>query len=173
MNRKTNLNAATVEAIGQFRQATPLLAIAGQPREEDLAHLAAAGFEAVINLGLEYAEYALLDERSSSGQFGMAYVNIPVIWERPNFVQFEVFCEFLEAWRERKVFVHCAENKRASVFVALYLIIYRGLPSQESLRLVYEQWTPNGTWQAFIDKVLAERGASGAAHLLSGTYPAG
>jgi len=58
--------------IRNYRQAAPDIATSGQPREDQLAEIAAAGYEVVINLALhDDPRYSLKDEASSVQALGV------------------------------------------------------------------------------------------------------
>ncbi len=106
--------------IYNYLRLTDLIATAGRPSEEELAAVARAGFEVVVNLALHDAEYSLPDERRTVESLGLSYVHIPVAWERPLRSDLERFFEVMDKLASRKLFIHCAANKRVSVFMALY-----------------------------------------------------
>ena len=59
--------------------------------------------------------------------------------------------------RLEKVWVHCAANKRVSVFVGLYLYSCEGLARAEAFALQRDIWEPNPVWSEFLERMLAER----------------
>ena len=68
----------TISDIHNYRQAAPDLATSGQPREDQLAAIAAAGYDTMINLALhDDPRYPLIDEASSEQALSMEYVHIP------------------------------------------------------------------------------------------------
>jgi protein tyrosine phosphatase (PTP) superfamily phosphohydrolase (DUF442 family) len=121
------------------------------PSEEELRAVAQCGFDVVINLGLLDAEYSLADERGLVISIGMVYEHIPVEWERPSAEALDTFYQTMQQWQDKKVFLHCAANKRVSVFLALYRINCLGWPEQQALQDIRRIWEPNPTWQAFFD----------------------
>ncbi len=131
------------------------MASAGQPGEDELGLIAQAGFEVVINLGLPDADYALPDERGRVESLGMEYIGIPVIWEAPRIEDLDRFLEAMDREGARQVFVHCAANMRATVFIALYRILGLGWPPAQALPEIRRIWTPDVVWQRFIDRALA------------------
>jgi uncharacterized protein (TIGR01244 family) len=152
-----------IEAIYNYRPLSEQLATAGQPTEEQLAAIARAGYEVVINLGLSGERYSLPDERGLVESLGLEYVHIPVLWEQPTRSDLEQFFEAMDAHQQRKLFVHCAANYRVSAFVALYSIIRLGRPPEEALRDVRTMRFPEW-WQQFIDEVLHEHAHAAASH---------
>jgi len=142
--------------IYKFIELTGKIGTAGQPNEAQLANVAAAGYEAVINLALHDAEYSLPDERATVEALGMAYIHIPVIWQNPQPGNLRDFCAAMQSNQGRKIFIHCAANKRVSVFMALYRIIYLGMSQEEAFRDMQRIWTPDGLWKDFIERILSD-----------------
>ena len=132
----------------------------GQLSERDLATLPGLGIEAVINLALPTSPKALPDEAERVTQLGIAYVQIPVVWEDPKPEQFRQFAAILEAFRGRKVWVHCVKNMRASVFIHLYRRLMLGETEAEAAFPLREVWNPDETWSAFIQRVILEHESS-------------
>jgi uncharacterized protein (TIGR01244 family) len=147
--------------IRNWRELSPQLATAGQPSAEQLAAVAAAGYRVVINLGLTGTDYALSDEAGLVASLGMEYVHIPVAWEGPTSEDVERFAAALREAGGKRVFVHCAANKRVSVFVALYRIRELGWPVETALAAVRDVWEPNAVWARFIEQLLAEPAVDG------------
>jgi protein tyrosine phosphatase (PTP) superfamily phosphohydrolase (DUF442 family) len=150
--------SVTALALPSFRCLSHDLITSGQPSEEHLSGVALAGFEVVINLALHGAEYSLPDERSSVETLGMTYEHIPVIWQHPVLANLETFFATMARHAGRRIYVHCAANKRVSVFVFLYRVLRLGWKPEDAHPDLYAVWSPDPTWQAFID--LALSGAS-------------
>ena len=143
----------TIRGIRDHVQLSERIATSGQPTEEELAAVARASYEVVINLDAIGSSYALDDEGGLVRSLDMEYVHIPVAWERPTRANLERFCEAMDARRDQKLFVHCVANRRVSVFMALYRILRLGWEVQEA-----RQWTFLDTmpkyWQVFFDEML-------------------
>lgn len=127
----------------------------GQLSEQDIDQLPRLGIHAVINLALPSSSNALPREAELITAKGLAYFQIPVVWERPELDQLQLFFNLLEALEGKNVWVHCAMNMRVSAFIYLY----RKLVLEEAdglatfpMRLV---WEPDAIWRAFIES--AER----------------
>ncbi len=144
------MDESALQGIYNYRQLTDTVATAGQPTEEELATVAQAGFEVVINLALHDAEYSLPDERQSVESLGMRYVHIPVAWERPLRVDLERFFEVMDELTGRRIFVHCAANKRVSVFIALYRQLRQSWSPEAVMPDVLAIWEPDPVWSAYL-----------------------
>jgi len=141
-----------------FRQLTPLLATAGQPDEEALHNLGQAGYEVVINLGLAEADYAVTEEQAIVESQGIRYLHLPVSFQQPELEDFRNFRQQLKNLSGRKLFIHCAANKRVSVFLALYRTIEEGWPWSEARQGIESLWQPDEIWRAFIFNTLQSEG---------------
>ena len=126
----------------------------GQLSAADIARLPLLGIEAVVNLALPTSSNALPGEAEIVTQLGIAYAQIPVLWENPLQSQFDQFCGVLEVFNGRKVWVHCAKNMRVSAFVYLYRRLRRGESHDAAAQAMNSIWTPTPVWQAFIDDAL-------------------
>jgi uncharacterized protein (TIGR01244 family) len=131
------------------------LATAGQPTAAQLAAIAEAGFEVVINLALPTSDGALPDERAVVESYGMTYYAIPVVWEQPTTADFQQFQTVLADHAQAPVFVHCAKNLRVSAFVYLHRCL-SGESQTAAAADLAKIWHPNAVWQQFIDATLAQ-----------------
>ena len=136
----------------------------GQLSERDIEQLPALGIEAVINLALPTSPRALADEADRVARLGIAYVQIPVLWEDPKPEQFHQFAAILAAFQGRKVWVHCAKNMRASAFIHLYRRRVMGHTEAEAGYPMREVWSPDEIWSAFIERILLEKKSSPQSH---------
>lgn len=81
-------------------------------------------------------------------------IHISVIFEEPKEDDLFVFIKTLSAYKNSKVFIHCAANKRVSVFMALYRILSLAWPVDEAIKALHVMWQPDDIWQAFINNQL-------------------
>lgn len=145
---------APLEAIYNFRWRGENLGTAGQPLEDEFRAIAQAGFQVVINLALLDADYSLPDEPGLVRSLGMTFIHIPVSWEAPTQDKLLAFFDVMARHADQRIFLHCAANMRASVFLALYRIRCLGWAQSAALDDVYDVWQPDFVWQSFIDSVL-------------------
>jgi len=132
-----------------YIKVTSQFSCAAQPGEAEFALLASEGFQYVINLGLEEAPYALANEEGIVTSLGMKYQNIPVAFDGPLLGDFKLFFEAMEKRNGQRVLVHCAANKRASCFIALWLE-RQGWNSEQGDKLIHQVWQPDSVWQRFL-----------------------
>lgn len=146
----------SLKAIRNYREIDRRLGTGGQPIAEQFMVIRGAGYRTVINLAMPDSTHALPDEAAVVAAQGMRYVHIPVVWERPTDEDFDRFCAVMDEERaaDRKVFVHCALNKRVSSFVYLYRVLKLGVPKAEAARDLDAIWEPDEVWARFIDRQL-------------------
>jgi protein tyrosine phosphatase (PTP) superfamily phosphohydrolase (DUF442 family) len=144
-----------LEQIRNFLPLSELVGTAGQPAAEQFAAVRAAGFEVVINLAMPNSANALPDERGIVTGLGMDYVHIPVAWEAPSMEEARRFFRAMDAAAGRKVFVHCAMNMCVSAFMYLYRTVREGVDPDVAAVDLQRLWTPNPTWQHFLDTAAA------------------
>lgn len=145
---------SALAGIYNFREVTPDLACAGQPSEGELASVAEAGYAVVVNLGLLGTQYALPDEAGRVRALGMDYVHLPVQWRGPTPADLHAFLRAMRALAGRRVFVHCAANKRATAFLAVHCVRALGWTPERARGLVRSVWEPDALWA----RLLAEAG---------------
>ena len=132
------------------------LASSGQPSAAQLRQLGAQGYELVINLAPPESFGSLTEEAGIVAAQGIAYVNIPVSWEQPTARDFALFSDVLKSARDRKVWVHCQMNMRASVFVFLHRVIVGNVSVDDAITDVHTVWVPNATWRDFMETTLRQ-----------------
>lgn len=126
----------------------------GQPGAEQISLLAGEKFEIIINLSSAHFPQAIPDEQNLVMTQGMAYVHIPVEWANPTSADLRKFFHFFSIYPNFKTFTHCARNMRVSSFVFLYRILAERSDPEACLQDLLTIWTPNETWQQFIDASL-------------------
>ncbi len=133
-----------------FRPVDNTLATAGLPTEAQLRSVAEHGFEVVINLAIDNTEAALVEA------LGLNYIHIPVNFAAPTEPDLLKFFDAMDTHAASKRFVHCAANKRVSVFIALYRVIRLNWDRDPAFDLVRDLWQPDPIWQSFIEQMLAK-----------------
>ena len=87
----------------------------------------------------------------------MSYVHIPVDFKGPTSRDFQAFCGVMDAFNGQRVFVHCAANKRVSVFVFLYRVLVQGVALSEAERDLCTVWQPDEIWGSFMRERLERK----------------
>jgi protein tyrosine phosphatase (PTP) superfamily phosphohydrolase (DUF442 family) len=149
---------ASLSEIYSFRAIGERLGTAGQPTEAQFRTVRETGFEVVINLALPTSDNALAHEGSIVTGLGMSYVHIPVDFEAPTTADFRAFCRVIAAFEGRRVFVHCAANKRVSAFVFLHRVLYGRVGMADAERDLHAIWQPDEVWSRFIRNQLESGG---------------
>ena len=138
------------KSLKNFHFVSEKLASSGYLKMEEYQKIKNYGFQHVINLipGDQKEERAVVES------LGLSYEQIPVEWSEPSLEDFERFTAFMQRYKGNKTYVHCQANYRASTFVYLYRVTKLGVPLKEAKKDLLKIWTPNQTWQDFIEKVL-------------------
>jgi len=147
-----------LDLIYNFKQITATLASSGQPDEQQLHEIVSAGYEVVMNLGLQNTSYSLANEKEIIESGGAQYWHIPVNFDHPEPEKYYEFARRLKELQHKKVFLHCAANKRVSVFMALFQIIEQQVPLEVALTQLETIWIPNPVWRDFIKQIINASG---------------
>lgn len=150
------VSSTALSGIRAIRELGDRLGTSGQPNPEQFQAIRDAGFEVVINLAMPTSDHALAHEGGLVTALGMAYAHIPVDFDSPASADFQAFCGVMDAFRDRRVFVHCAANMRVSAFVFLYRVLRLGVPVVEAEKDLHSIWQPDEVWSRFIDERLRE-----------------
>ena len=126
------------------------LASSGQPTETQFLNIASAGYEVIINLAMPTSDFAIANEGEIVSSLGLHYVHIPVSWENPETSDLLSFYSAMQAFKNKKVWVHCALNMRASCFIYLYRSCVLQISEPESQFPMSEIWQPSGAWENLI-----------------------
>ena len=151
-----------LESVRNFQVVDHRLASSGQIAYDQVPLIRERGYEVVINL-------AIADEvRNGMEGFhvaeeGLTYVHIPVDWNEPTTRDVRAFLDVMQANRDRKVYVHCFANMRASAFVYLYRTLVEEVPEASARATMLEVWDPadEPQWAALIERAQAEIRAGG------------
>jgi protein tyrosine phosphatase (PTP) superfamily phosphohydrolase (DUF442 family) len=137
---------------------SPALTTSGQPTRDFLETLQAQGFEVVIYLAPPTVPDAVAEEPKIVGRQGLVFVNIPMDFGKPTAADFVAFTRTMQAFADRKVFVHCQMNFRASSMVFLHRAITIKEPPGPAWQSVQKAWVPNDVWKRYIvDTLRANR----------------
>jgi len=151
------MSSSSVHDVYNFRQAAPDLATSGQPTEEQLGAIAAAGYNIIVNLALHNdPRYSLPDEATSVRALGLDYVHIPVQFGGPTEGDLLAFFDAMDRNSDRRVWIHCAANMRVTAFVGLYRVLRLRWPEEDAFSLMRTVWKPDQVWSAFITSQLAK-----------------
>ena len=132
----------------------------GQPSAEWLRTLKAQGFDAVVYLAPPTVQDAVPEEAVIVAGQGLAFVNIPIDFERPAERDYELFAAVMRGLASRKVLVHCQINLRASSMVFLYRVIALSGDPERAYDSVSRVWKPDGPWLRFIEAQLQRNGVA-------------
>ena len=139
--------------INNYLKITENISTSGQPTVEDIALISESGFKVIINLGLDGENYSLNNEAELVQILGMKYIHIPVKFDNPKISDYKKFELEMKMLKLSKVFVHCAANKRVSIFLALYLMREYDWSKSDVNNMIIEIWNPNECWKEFFSRV--------------------
>jgi len=148
---------APLESVRNFQVVDDRLASSGQIAYDQVPEIRERGYEVVINLAVADEERNALEGYHVARE-GLSYVHIPVDWEEPQTGDVRMFFDVMEANKDRKVYVHCFANMRASAFVYLYRTLVEGVAEQEARATMNAVWDPadQPQWEALIEEVRRE-----------------
>src|SRR5687768_11110302 len=144
----------SLASIRNFLPLNDRIATSGMPKPEHFAAMRAEGFEVVINLALPTSDNALPNEGALVAEQGMTYVHIPVKFDSPQREDFQRFQAAMDAFADRKIFVHCAANMRVTAFMFLYRVLKDPSHRAEAQRQLDLIWKPDEVWQKFMNGIL-------------------
>jgi protein tyrosine phosphatase (PTP) superfamily phosphohydrolase (DUF442 family) len=139
-------------SILNYYQVTDDIASSGQPTEDQFDEIAKGGYEVIINLAMPDHENSIATEGNIVTSLCMTYIHIPVPFDAPSEDHFATFSSYMDALKEKKVWVHCVVNARVSAFLFRYLQNNRGFSAAEAKTPILEQWMPqmDDVWKEFI-----------------------
>ncbi len=152
--------AAELSEIRNYKEYSATFSSAGQPSQEQLEAVKAAGFERVVYIAFTNSRGAIEEEDAVVKELGMDYVHVPVIWDAPTKADFYAFAGAMQREPGKKTLLHCQANYRASAFAFLYRVLYQDVPVAEAKSDMNTIWQPNDTWRQLIFDVLADNGVS-------------
>ena len=142
-----------MQALQQIFNFVPLTArvgTAGQPLAGQFKAIAAAGYEAVLNLAMPDHAESIDDEAAIVTSLGMIYLHIPVPFDAPRMAHLRQFIRLMQALGNQRVFVHCIMNYRVSVFMYQYLRVCEGYDDASARSPIFETWQPDARWQELM-----------------------
>jgi uncharacterized protein (TIGR01244 family) len=143
----------SVDQIYNVREVDDRLITSGQPTEDQLRAVAAAGVDTVINLAPHDGESALPDEAGLVRELGMAYHHLPVVFANPTERDFAAFDQLMGGLpSDSRTLVHCAANFRVSAFYGLYAIKRLGWTVEQAEVFRAPIWDDSDypVWESFI-----------------------
>lgn len=144
---------ARVETIINYYELSDGLVSSGQPTPEEFEALRDAGYQLIVNLVPTDASMALANEQEIVENLGMEYIHIPVIWDSPQVGDVEKFFSVMQNNRDKKMFLHCEVNYRASSFLYVYRRKFLGVDEKTARQDLQWVWAPNPTWTKFIKDI--------------------
>lgn len=142
----------------------PDVVSAGQPAEEELDRLAAAGFRTVLDLRAP-DEPRGYDEQRAAERAGMTYVNLPVTPHTLGDETYDRFRELMADPARRPIVVHCATANRVGALLLPYFVLDLGEAPEEALCRAVDAGLRSQEYVnrafAYIERVRVTRGTGG------------
>ncbi|MGA1940712.1 protein tyrosine phosphatase family protein [Arcobacter sp. YIC-310] len=145
-----------MEELLNYIKINELIHTSGQPTKQQFKKLKEEEFEVVINLALCNSSNAIEDQDKIVSQLGMSYIHLPVDFEEAKLSDLKLFINILQALGSNKVLVHCAKNYRVSAFMYVYHKYILQTPFDNIDLSIFEQWSPNKTWQTLMKTSLED-----------------
>ena len=101
---------------------------------------------------------AIPEEGNIVASLGMAYIHLPVPFEKPEPHCLRKFMAVMEALEGEKVFVHCALNARVSAFMYKYLTERKGFSEEDATSPLLKAWRPrmDEGWQSILEGLITD-----------------
>ena len=153
---------ADLTTILNYHGISDRLTTAGQIEYDQVPLLQEEGYDVIINLATANEERNALEGFHVTSS-GMTYVQIPVEFATPQLSDVKLFFDVMEANKDRKLFVHCIANFRASAFVYMYRTLVEGVPEEEARADMDAVWDPSeqprwAPWADLIESAQSEFG---------------
>lgn len=121
-----------VGGVANACEALPNVITGGQPTEEQLQALKAAGGGVVLDIR-DPMEPRPFDEARTVKDLGMAYVNVPISPGSTGDEKMEKILDTLRRNRERTVFFHCGSGNRVGGAMIAHLMLDHGVDEEEAV----------------------------------------
>ena len=108
----------------------------------------------IINLAMPEHKQSICTEGSLVTTLGMTFIHIPVPFDAPSENHYREFTGYMDALKDRKVWVHCIVNARVSAFFFRYLQEVRGFSALKAASPLLKTWMPemDEVWKEFVNR---------------------
>ena len=139
-----------MKKIVNYRKINDQIVTSGQPTKKQFKTIAQNGYDVVINLAM-HNRGALKEEDKIVTKNGMVYYHIPVVWKAPTIENLKLFCATLQMLEQqnKKVFIHCIMNYRASMFIYMYK--KHILKEENAVLDIPDDHKPKKVWQKLLE----------------------
>lgn len=139
-----------IQEIKNFIKVSDRIASSGQPEENQFKYIAGANYQAVINLAMPNSDNAIPEEGNIVTAHKMTYVHIPVPFDAPRIEHLKTFLNVMDAFSDKKIWIHCVVNMRVSAFLYQYKRLILKEPHEEATKIMLPTWEPDDIWQRFM-----------------------
>ncbi|MEA3588036.1 serine/threonine protein phosphatase [Pseudidiomarina sp. 1APP75-27a] len=124
-----------LETIYNFSHPAPNHATGGQPKKHEVAMLADAGVDMIVNLR-SHAEMADIHEAEWATHNHLAYYHIPIAGaDDLTEENVKLFHQTLWLNEDKNIFMHCASSNRVGALMALRAAWFQGADTAEALAI--------------------------------------
>ena len=108
----------------------------------------------IINLVMPEHEQSTCTEGSLVTTLAMTFVQSPMPFDAPTENHYREFTGYMDALKDRKVWVHCIVNARVSAFFFRYLQEVRGFSALKPASPLLKAWMPemDEVWKELINR---------------------
>jgi hypothetical protein len=149
-----NKGEAVLSDLKNYQVNTSTMVSAGLPTKAHFEALKINGVQNVVDL----IPGDRSDEVKLMKSLQLEYYNIAVEWQNPTLKN---FADYVLAMQQSErnggvTLTHCKLNWRGAVFTYLYRVTHLGAAEAIAKQDLLATWSPNKTWQAFIEEVKAK-----------------
>ena len=140
--------------IFNFKEVDSQIAIGGQPMLNQFELLDRQGYQAIVQIRVQEADYVLQDEAYQVSQHNMEHGAMNMSFANPTLADVEKFFALMDKFKGKKVFAHCAAGFCTSGMIAMYKMKREGISFDDAkAQYALEQWQPNDSWLRLIEEV--------------------
>lgn len=140
--------------IFNFKEADEKIAIGGQPMLNQFEELDVRGYQAVLQIRVQEADYVLQDEAYRVSQHNMEHAVMDMSFANPMLEDVRRFFTLMDDFEGKKVFTHCAAGFCTSGMMAMYKMKRGGLSFDDArARYGLDTWQPTDKWVELIEIV--------------------
>ena len=121
----------------------------------ELALIASAGFDRSFS-GIYQPPQGSRSRGRYRERIGLQFIHIPVEWESPSPADGGFRSGDANVWQRQDA--GALRGKLQNVFGFLYQVLFEGADVDAAMSLMQSIWVPNDTWEAFIVRVMNDKG---------------
>lgn len=139
-----------LETILNYYPINERIASSGQPTAEQFELIAENGYKVLVNLAMSDSPQANSEEDLLVSTKGIVYIHILVPFDSPHADHLQYFLHIMNAFKDKKIWVHCIFNFRGSTFLYHYLKKIEGYSEKDARAAIFTSWKPDPVWENFF-----------------------